>query len=82
MSRQQVAFNLFFNIWANCLPVNEQSPGHDPGGGKMKYKIKGSEAEEGEDLTSGPEDSNDSWATSEEFSSDYILRYGSRYWGA
>ncbi|XP_008548175.2 juxtaposed with another zinc finger protein 1 [Microplitis demolitor] len=41
----------------------------------------GSEAEEGEDLTSGPEDSNDSWATSEEFSSDYILRYGSRVVG-
>ncbi|CAG5079223.1 Similar to Jazf1: Juxtaposed with another zinc finger protein 1 (Mus musculus) [Cotesia congregata] len=27
------------------------------------------------------EDSNDSWATSEEFSSDYILRYGSRVVG-
>ncbi|XP_063988989.1 juxtaposed with another zinc finger protein 1 isoform X1 [Diachasmimorpha longicaudata] len=38
----------------------------------------GSEAEEGEDLVSEPEDSNDSWTTSEEFSSDYILRYGSR----
>ncbi|XP_044594110.1 juxtaposed with another zinc finger protein 1 isoform X2 [Cotesia glomerata] len=41
----------------------------------------GSEAEEGEDLTSDQEDSNDSWATSEEFSSDYILRYGSRVVG-
>ncbi|KAK0084619.1 hypothetical protein PV325_006727 [Microctonus aethiopoides] len=38
----------------------------------------GSEAEEVEDLTSEPEDSNDSWTTSEEFSADYILRYGSR----
>ncbi|XP_074106636.1 juxtaposed with another zinc finger protein 1-like isoform X2 [Cotesia typhae] len=40
-----------------------------------------SEAEEGEDLTSDQEDSNDSWETSEELSSDYILRYGSRVVG-
>ncbi|OXU21875.1 hypothetical protein TSAR_016527 [Trichomalopsis sarcophagae] len=38
----------------------------------------GSEAEEGEDFVSEPEDSNDSWTTLEEFSSDFILRYGSR----
>ncbi|XP_034945087.1 juxtaposed with another zinc finger protein 1 [Chelonus insularis] len=38
----------------------------------------GSEVEEEDDLSSEPEDSNDSWTTSEEFSADYILRYGSR----
>ncbi|XP_011502010.1 PREDICTED: juxtaposed with another zinc finger protein 1 [Ceratosolen solmsi marchali] len=38
----------------------------------------GSEAEEGEDFVSEPEDSNDSWTTLEEFSTDFILRYGSR----
>lgn len=37
----------------------------------------GSEAEEGE-LTSGPEDSNDSWAVSDELSPNYILRHGTR----
>ncbi|XP_023245688.1 juxtaposed with another zinc finger protein 1 isoform X2 [Copidosoma floridanum] len=38
----------------------------------------GSEAEEGEDFLSEPEDSNDSCTTLEEFSQDFILRYGSR----
>ena len=37
------------------------------------------EIEGDEDFTSGPEDSNDSWATTEEFSTDFILRYGNRY---
>lgn len=37
----------------------------------------GSEADEDE-LMSESEDSNDSWTTSEEFSAEFILRYGSR----
>jgi hypothetical protein len=37
----------------------------------------GSEADEDE-LMSESEDSNDSWTTSEEFSADFILRYGNR----
>lgn len=37
----------------------------------------GSEADEDE-LMSESEDSNDSWTTSEEFSTEFILRYGSR----
>ncbi|XP_018912682.1 juxtaposed with another zinc finger protein 1 isoform X2 [Bemisia tabaci] len=32
----------------------------------------------GEEPTGGGDDSNDSWATTEEFSSEFILRYGSR----
>lgn len=39
--------------------------------------VVGSDNEEDEVLTDS--DSNDSWTTSEEFSSEYILRYGSRY---
>lgn len=46
---------------------------------KKKTDNVGSEAEEGEDFVSEPEDSNDSWTTSSEFSADFILRYGSRY---
>jgi hypothetical protein len=37
----------------------------------------GSEADEDE-LMSESEDSNDSWTTSEEFSAEFILKYGSR----
>lgn len=37
----------------------------------------GSEADEDE-LMSESEDSNDSWTTSEEFSAEFILRYGGR----
>ncbi|XP_043275044.1 uncharacterized protein [Venturia canescens] len=38
----------------------------------------GSDAEEGDEFASEPDDSNDSSTTSEEFSADFILRYGSR----
>lgn len=34
----------------------------------------GSEAEEGEDFCSEPDDSSDSWTTSEDFSNDVIVR--------
>ncbi|XP_015603319.1 juxtaposed with another zinc finger protein 1 [Cephus cinctus] len=52
-----------------CLPSSLRNKNNTP---------TGSEAEEGEDFVSEPEDSNDSWTTSEEFSADFILRYGSR----
>ncbi|XP_033217884.1 uncharacterized protein LOC117173431 isoform X2 [Belonocnema kinseyi] len=37
-----------------------------------------SEIEGDEDFASEPDDSNDSWATTEEFSTDFILRYRNR----
>lgn len=40
----------------------------------------GSEIDDDE-MMSDLEDSNDSWTTSEEFSSEFILRYGSKYVG-
>ncbi|XP_048512641.1 juxtaposed with another zinc finger protein 1 isoform X2 [Athalia rosae] len=52
-----------------CLPSSARNKNNTP---------TGSEAEEGEDFVSEPEDSNDSWTTSSEFSADFILRYGSR----
>ncbi|XP_046628713.1 juxtaposed with another zinc finger protein 1 isoform X1 [Neodiprion virginianus] len=52
-----------------CLPSSTRNKNNTP---------TGSEAEEGEDFVSEPEDSNDSWTTSLEFSADFILRYGSR----
>ena len=45
----------------------------------MRRFLIGSEAEDGEDYLSEPDDSNDSWTTLEEFSTDFIFRYGSRY---
>lgn len=43
----------------------------------IKNGFLGSEADEDE-LMSELEDSNDSWTTPEEFSSEFILRYGSK----
>lgn len=40
--------------------------------------ITGSEMDEDEMVVSESEDSNDSWTT-EEFSSEFIMRYGSRW---
>lgn len=44
----------------------------------MCFVYSGSEADDDE-MTSEFEDSNDSWTTPEEFSSEFILRYGSKY---
>lgn len=42
----------------------------------MKFfcNVAGSEAEEGDDFASEPEDSNDSWSTQEELSTDLNFR--------
>lgn len=46
---------------------------------KIVFSLKdiGSEMDEDEMMVSESEDSNDSWTT-EEFSSEFIMRYGSR----
>lgn len=46
---------------------------------KNKLLIFVAEIEGDEDFTSEPDDSNDSWAMTEEFSTDFILRYRNRY---
>lgn len=43
----------------------------------FKFQDIGSEMDEDEMMVSESEDSNDSWTT-EEFSSEFIMRYGSR----
>lgn len=44
----------------------------------VSFIFAGSEMDEDEMVVSESEDSNDSWTT-EEFSSEFIMRYGSRW---